>query len=505
MNLFAAMSSRGKIALAGSALVFVLVAYLLFSVASRPSYTTVVAGITTTQASKAITTLQSAGIGAKLINGGTGIAVLRGKEAEANVALAGQSLGGSSQQSIELNNLKLGASTLQQQVAYQGALEAQISGAIEKIDGITGAQVQLTLPQNQLFAADQQSATAAVLLGGDATTLDAGAVRGIASLVGASVQGLKPADVTITDSSGELLWPNGSGGGGDGGGLSKPAAEASYDARLQGQLMAMLTRTVGPNKAQVQVHADLNVDQAHSEKLSYATKGIPLQTKTTKESLTSSGGGSTGTAGTAANLPTFAQTSGTAAGKSKYSNTTAQTDLGVGKTITKTVVAPGAVNKLSVALVLDKSIPAAQATQIKNAVATAAGLQSPRDVITLSQIPFPKAPAVVTPAATSLLPPALAGPIKIIGAGFLALLFLFFMSRNLKKRESDTLLEEPTWLKQIGAPRSLTALEAATAGHGGQAALPAPRASTGQVSETVAAEPERAAQQLKAWITEDQR
>jgi flagellar M-ring protein FliF len=502
MNLFAAMPTRGKIALAGSALVFVLVAYMLFSVASQPSYTTVAAGITTAQAAKAMTTLQSAGIGAKLINGGTGVAVLRGKEAQANVALAGQGLSGGTQQSIQLNNLKLGASSLQQQVAYQGALESQISGAIDQIDGITGAQVQLTLPQNQLFAQDQQAATAAVLLGGDSSTLGAGAVRGIASLVSSSVQGLKPANVTITDSTGALLWPNGNGGGA---GLSKQASEAAYDAQLQAQLMAMLARTVGPNKATVQVHADLNVDQARSQQLTYNKKGVPLQTKTSKETLTSSGGGSTGTAGTAANLPTFAQTTGTAGGKSAYSNQTTDTSLGVGKTITNTTIAPGTVNKVDVALVLDKTVPAAQATQIKNAVATAAGLQSPRDVITMSQVPFVKAPAPAAPAATSLLPPALAGPIKIFGAGFLAILFLFFMTRNLKKRESDTLLEEPTWLKQIGAPRSLGSLEASTGGAGGQAALPAPRISTGTVTQAVTNEPDRAAQQLKAWITEDQR
>jgi flagellar M-ring protein FliF len=501
MNLFAAMPTRGKIALAGSALAFVLVAYVLFNMASQPSYTTVAAGITPTQASKAVSTLQSQGIGAQLINGGTGIAVIRGKEAQANVALAGQGLTGDTQQGIQLNNLKLGASSLQQQVAYQGALEAQISGAIDQISGVTGAQVQLTLPQNQLFTADQQSATAAVLLGGDSSTLDPGAVKGIASLVAASVQGLKPSMVTITDSTGELLWPNGSGVGGS---LSKPAAEASYDAQLQAQLMAMLSRTVGPNKAQVQVNADLNVDQATSQQLIYAKKGVPLDAQTTKETLTSSGGGSTGTAGTAANLPTFAQTTGTGTGKSNYKNTTTKTDFGINKTITKTVTAPGTVNRIDVALVLDKSVPAAQATAIKNAVATAAGLQTPRDTITLSQVPFAKAPAAAAPAATSLLPPALAGPIKIIGAGFLAILFLFFMSRNLKKRESDTLMEEPTWLSQITAPRALTALEASTGG--GAAALPAgPRASTGQVTQVIANEPDRAAQQLKAWITEDQR
>src|SRR4029077_6315939 len=119
MNLLAAMPTRGKIALAASALAFVLVAYILFTTVSQPSYTTVAAGITPQQASKAISALQGQGIDAKLINGGTGIAVLRGKEAQANAALSGQGLTGSTQQGIQLTGLKLGASSLQQQVAYQ--------------------------------------------------------------------------------------------------------------------------------------------------------------------------------------------------------------------------------------------------------------------------------------------------------------------------------------------------------------------------------------------------
>jgi flagellar M-ring protein FliF len=500
MNLLSAMSTRGKIALAGSGLAFVLVAYLLFNIASQPSFTTVVAGITPQQASKALSTLQSQGINAKLINGGTGIAVLRGKESSANVALAGQGLTGSTQQGIQLSGLKLGASSLQQQVAYQGALESQISSAINQIQGVTGAQVQLTLPQNQLFTADQQAPTAAVLLGGDSTTLGPGTVRGIASLVAASVQGLKSSAVTITDSTGELLWPNGSGGAG-GGSLSKPAAEAAYDAQLQAQLTAMLDRTVGAGKSQVQVHADLNVNQAASEQLVYAKKGTPLRKQTSKESLTSSGGGAGGTAGTAANVPTIAQTTTGAAGsKSSYKHSTGTTDFGVNKTITKTTVAPGAVNRLNVALVLDKSIPAAQATAIKNAVATAAGLQLPRDTITLSQVPFAKVPTVATPGFKSPVPPGLGSPLKFIGAGLLALLFLFFVTRSLKRRESDTLMEEPTWLRELNAPRPVAALD----GGGAMAALPAGRSGP-SVTDAVKSDPDRSAQQLKAWITEEAR
>ena len=45
---------------------------------------------------------------------------------------------------------------------------------------------------------------------------------------------------------------------------------------------------------------------------------------------------------------------------------------------TKTDVAPGAVNKLQVALVVDKSVPAADFAAIQNAVKGAAGIDTER-------------------------------------------------------------------------------------------------------------------------------
>ena len=110
------------------------------------------------------------------------------------MALAAKGLSGTAQPGFELlDKQKLGASSFQQQVAYQRALEGQIAQTIGQIDGVSGAQVQLTMPQDQLFADEQKPATAAVLLGGGASTLDGSAVRGIANLVASSVPNLKTA------------------------------------------------------------------------------------------------------------------------------------------------------------------------------------------------------------------------------------------------------------------------------------------------------------------------
>src|SRR6266508_156321 len=226
MGALQAMSPRGRIVLVVSALGIALVAFMLFRLASAPSYTTVQAGVDPAKTGKITAALDQAGVSYKLESNGTAVAVVSGQESKARVALAGQGLAaGGSQPGFELlDKQKLGASTFQQQVAYQRALEGQIAQTIGQIDGVSGAQVQLTMPQDQLFADEQKPATAAVLLGGGATTLDNSAVRGIANLVASSVPNLKSADVTITDGTGQMLWPQGDGA--DGAGVaSKPAAE----------------------------------------------------------------------------------------------------------------------------------------------------------------------------------------------------------------------------------------------------------------------------------------
>ncbi len=70
-----------------------------------------------------------------------------------------------------------------------------------------------------------------------------------------SVKGLKKDNVTITDSTGQLLWPQGDAAGGAGGaGSSKQAAEARYDRALEANLNSMLDqharRRQGPRAGQ---------------------------------------------------------------------------------------------------------------------------------------------------------------------------------------------------------------------------------------------------------------
>ena len=153
----------------------------------------------------------------------------------------------------------------------------------------------------------------------------------------------------------------------------------------------MLTSTLGAGKAQARVQADLNVNQQTINSTTYADKGTPLSTQTSDEKLKSSGGSAILPAGTSSNTtttPTYAAgTSGNST--SNYQNKSGTTNFGVDKTISKTTVAPGTVNRLNVALLIDSSVPAATVTSLKQSVASMAGIDPKRgDTLAVSQIAF---------------------------------------------------------------------------------------------------------------------
>ena len=519
MSVLASLSSRGKAILAGCALAFVVVAVLLVKMASAPSYTEVMAGLDPAQTGKITAALDAKGIAYELRSNGTALAVEKAQVGPARIALATQGLNasGNAQPGFELlDKQKLGASSFQQQIAYQRALEGSIANTIGQIDGVSGAKVSLTLPKDQLFADEQKPATAAVLLGGSASTVEPGAVRGIANLVASSVQGLKASAVTITDGSGQMLWPQGDGGDGSDAGASKPAAEARYDAQLAASLDAMLVNTLGPGKAHVVVHSDLNVDRTTQDKLQYAKKGVPLKatadTETLKGSGTSAKGGA---AGTASNIPAYAATGGGAGGKSDYKHTTKSTDFGVDKTVSHTLVAPGTVNKLDVAVLVDnKAVPlkSPALASLTSAVSAAAGIQKGRDTLAVTPVAFASQPAAA--AAAGPLPAGLMGYVKTALIALAALAFLFFVTRHLRKRESDAFAHEPSWLRQLELPAGGAGVLAAggsapterLATYDSQAAARAlfqhdPKAMA--LEELVKSEPEKVALQLRSWITED--
>ena len=139
-------------------------------------------------------------------------------------------------------------------------------------------------------------------------------------------------------------------------------------------------------------------------------------------------------------------------------------------------------------------MPAAQASALKQAVAAAAGINPKRgDTMTQSTVVFAKPKAAPGPAGLPV-PPAFVTPLKYAGIGLASILFLFFMTRALRRREQEA-LPMPTWLTEIEGPRPLAELEQTTSPAPALAAVGAPgrarraRRSTASCRSSLSASP----------------
>jgi flagellar M-ring protein FliF len=495
------LEPRAQMTLVGSILAVTVVMFGIYHFASKPSYSTIQTGLTPASTGRITQALSAAGVSFQIENGGTAIAVKTGEESKAQVALgsAGLANGGHVDFSI-FDHSSLSATDFQQQVNYQRALEGQIAMTIEGISGVDTAQVQLVLPKDQLFQDQSSQATASVMVA-TPLGLDPSSVRGIAHMVASSVQGLDPADVTITDETGAMLWPNGDTG--TGGSPTKLAAEQAYSAQMSTQIDALLTSILGPGKAEARVSVDLNVDKTSNDSVTYNHTDPPvvLNSSKSKETLRSNGSAPVGPAGTPSNTGTYPGAS-QSGGTSDYNNQTDTTENGVDKTVSHTEVAPGAINKMQVALLVDKSVSGGDVTAIQNAVQGMAGIDPTRgDTVTVSQLAFAK-PASASAAGGGLM--GLGSPLgmaKTAIAGLAVLIFFFLVRKNIKRRESDPVAPEPKWLREISQSMPIAQLSAG--GHTLDNPLTDRRKQTQLTAEEIVRnQPDQVAMQVAQWMSE---
>ena len=144
----------------------------------------------------------------------------------------------------------------QQKINETRALEGELVRTIRAIRGVRAARVHLVLPQRQPFARDQQDAQAGVLLTMvGAQRLDHEGVQAILNLVAAAVPGLRPQNIAIVDSRGDLLARAGEPVDAAGAALSTEELRHATELRISRAVEEMLERSLGPGK----VRADATV------------------------------------------------------------------------------------------------------------------------------------------------------------------------------------------------------------------------------------------------------
>lgn len=173
----------------------------------EPDYKALYSNLSDKDGGEIIESLQKLNIPYKMAEGGGAILVPSAHVYEARLKLASQGLPKGGAVGFDLmDNMKIGVTQFQENVAYQRALEGEITRTIEAISSVKGARVHLAMPKETVFVREQQKPSAYILVNlypGRALTEEQ--VQGIVHLVASSVPQMPPANVTIVDQNSKLL------------------------------------------------------------------------------------------------------------------------------------------------------------------------------------------------------------------------------------------------------------------------------------------------------------
>ncbi len=251
-----------------------------------------------------------------------------------------------------------GASSFVQNINHVRALEGELSRTISSISLIQSARVHLVLPQRELFSRERQEPSASIVLKmRGAERVGKSQVAAIQHLVAAAVPGLQVNHVSVVDTDGNLL-ARGDGGSPDT--FSDANAEemrVNYETRLSHNVEELLERSVGPGKARVDVHVDMDFDRSTTNSESYDPNGqVARSTQTVNEANDNAETGDQPVS-VSTNLPNgqaaTGGSTGAAGGKSKSSRTEETTNYEITKTVSNQIREGGNVKRLSVAVLVD--------------------------------------------------------------------------------------------------------------------------------------------------------
>ncbi len=350
---------------------------------SAPSWEVVASGLAPADASAVSDDLSAEGIEHRLINGGTAIEVPSASASEAQVAIgdAGSGVGAGDGYEL-LDEQGFLASSFSQRVNYQRAIEGELARTIMAMENVTSAIVHVAIPEDRLFSDDEPASRASVVVGG---RIDQGTVASIANIVGSAIPGLDPMNVTVADTAGRVL----NGGETDLSGDMQLQAEDLYEAQLELAAQSMLAAALGPGHAIVRVTADLNFDELEQETLTYdPDTQVTLRQQELDEAFTGDNTVPLGTLGTAEEVTDAGELAGEDG--SAYLRQETNSEFGVPTTRTVTRQAPGQVERLTVAVLVDESVdPAPDPAQLSTLVSAAVGIDPERgDTIVVESLVF---------------------------------------------------------------------------------------------------------------------
>jgi flagellar M-ring protein FliF len=361
---------------------------------AQDDYDVLYSGMSLPDAAATVAKLKEAKSPYKLADGGTTILVPRQQKGELTLATAGEL---SSDQTVTLSQIP---------PIVQGEIQKEwikkfntdsIAQVLRSIRGIKNAQVIISQPEQSLFSETPQITSASVMLIVEpGFKLKTEQIKSIKHLVSHAVPGLGEENVAIADNSGNSLEDVTGGSTNSSGGLSEAESRRkNFEEDITRKVVAVLAPVVGKENTVVSVSAQLNFDQSQAKIHRVIPSGGDSNNPTglavsQQENIEEYGGegakgntGGAGQPGTSSNTqaPSYqAQIGPDDKNKkqSQYKNTRKTVNYTNSEEDKSVIYAAGSVERMTIAVVLNKVLTAKETDEIKDIVTNAAGIDLAR-------------------------------------------------------------------------------------------------------------------------------
>ena len=376
----------------GATVAVFLAVYGMARIASTPGMGLLYAGLDGAAAGEVVAALDQRGVAYEVR--GDSIYVDSTQRDSLRMTLAAAGLPAVGAEGYELLDGLSGFGTTSQMfdAAYWRAKEGELARTVLANPQIKAARVHIAQAQTQVFRRDQRP-TASVTVTTRAGNLPLVQAIALKHLVAAAVAGMLPDDVAVIDTVGGLVQTVGDDTGGAGQSLDR-------ETEIRNNVERLLAARVGPGRAVVEVAVDLVTDSEKVVERRFDPQGrVAISSETQEKTGSSSDPG--GAVTVASNLPTGPGANGADA-KSQSSETSERLNFEVSETTRELQRVPGAIRKLSVAVLVDgQQVIAEDGTvtftprtdeelaTLRELVAAAVGLDEKRgDSLTLKSLAF---------------------------------------------------------------------------------------------------------------------
>lgn len=438
-NRWSLLTLNQKVLISGAVLLTLISVGMLLSSQTAQNYEPLYTDLAVEDAAAITKKLDELKISYRLSDEGRTILVPSEQKYRVRLLLAGEGLPRGTAGFELFQNTSFGETETDKRVKYLTALQGELVRTIESLDKIDSARVHLVLPEPRLYVDQEAPATASVMLKlKPQEELSRKEILGIVHLVANSVEKLKPENVVVVDQYGNLLS------------VDLPTSDSIASAELSVQQMtvkrqlerekqqavqSMLDATLGPGKSVVRVNAELNFDEVEQYSQDFdPDQRVVVSKHTVEESSTSNSTEASASPGVDTNVPTYQGTGGQGTSSSTSEKTEQTVNYEGDKVETRTKVAPGAIKRMTVAVLVDEEFEPKR-EDIVQAVKNAIGADEKRnDSVSVSFMKFQPQAEETAPAPSAWqkywLPAGLA-------AVMLTSVFAFWLWRRRKGRGQE--------------------------------------------------------------------